>query len=322
MSPAERFPRLLLMLAALCVGALPAAGQPRLERVSGTVTNDRGEPVAGATVVAENREATPHMFMSATDGSGTFVIVGMQRGTWNFSVSAPGYLLSTRQAKINRESSGPSVKLVLKRGLGAAEGPAMVTPLTGVDITKLQTALQNADTLLAAGQYDQAIAAYRDIQRKLPVLTLVNLQIGNALRMKKDYDRAVEAYRQALVANPDHELTMEAIGALEVERGRLDAAEEVLSASARRPQPGRGTLCGLGDVKAAKGERDAAESWYRKCAAADPAWVKPVLRLGLLSAERQDVDSAVNFLEQAIRMAPGSPEAAQAGRVLREIKKR
>ena len=40
---------------------------------------------------------------------------------------------------------------------------------------------------MAAQKYDDAIAAYNAILTKVPALTMINMQIGRALRGKKDY---------------------------------------------------------------------------------------------------------------------------------------
>lgn len=321
--PGTRFSPVLLALAALCAAPAPLAAQAPIAPVSGVVRNEQGEAIPGAAVVAENGRATPHMFTATTDGRGTFALVGLQPGVWNFSASAPGYLLAQAQLHMSRGGTPKRVELVLRNGpWGPRAAREREDVLDRVDVFRLQTAVRNADTLLGAGQYDQAIAAYQDVLRRLPALTLINLQIGNAWRMKKDYDRAVAAYRVVLATEPDEESAMEALGATELERGRLDAAEEILATSAHRPKPRRSTLCTLGDVKAAQGQPEAAADWYRKASAADPAWVKPVLKLGLLASDARDQATAVGLLERVVRMAPDSPEAAAATRALDELKKR
>lgn len=331
------FFRLLAMLAVLCAAGPAGAAQPPANGLSGVVRSERGEALPGAMVVAENREATPHMFTTTTDQAGTFVFVGVQPGRWNVSASAAGYLLSQQVVQVSR-GRGRAVTLTLKKGLwtvpdsdreptpdkGGSRGEDVKNPsgLTGVNLSRLQTSLRNADTLLAARQYDQAIAAYQDVLKQAPALTLVNLQIAEAWRMKKDYDRAIDSCRAVLATDAGNSDAMEAIGLVELERGRPDAAEEMLAAALRHGARGRSTLCALGDVKAAQGQLDDAAEWYRKSSAADPGWSTPILKLGLLAARREDREAAISFLEKVIRMAPDSQDAADAARALRELKNR
>ena len=91
--------RLKLSLAALVVvllGALPAFAQTG--RVGGVVKDDKGQPLKGATVVAENPAASPPSFSATTDDKGRFSIIGLRAGTWKLTsdsaVRPPNFLLS------------------------------------------------------------------------------------------------------------------------------------------------------------------------------------------------------------------------------------
>ena len=70
--------------------------------------------------------------------------------------------------------------------------------MAGVDVKLVTSQLAAAAVMFDEGRYDQAITAYRDIRTKVPSLTLVNLQLGNAYLMKKSYPEAEAACRAAL----------------------------------------------------------------------------------------------------------------------------
>ena len=72
---------------ALVVSALPAAAQTG--RVGGTVKDQAGQPIKGATVVAENPNASPPSFTATTDDRGRFSIIGLRSGNWKITASAP-----------------------------------------------------------------------------------------------------------------------------------------------------------------------------------------------------------------------------------------
>ena len=74
---------------ALVVSALPAAAQTG--RVGGTVKDQAGQPIKGATVVAENPNASPSSFTATTDDRGRFSIIGLRSGNWKITASAPGF---------------------------------------------------------------------------------------------------------------------------------------------------------------------------------------------------------------------------------------
>jgi Tfp pilus assembly protein PilF len=319
-----RLPTLrLLLLAAMavcCALAAPADAQSRIERVPGIVRNEDGQAVPGATVVAENARAEPHLFATTTDGEGSFVFTGLAAGAWTISVKAAGYVPGQATMLLSRGSSVPIIELVLRRAPWRPPPPLGGGRLEGVDVFRLTTALQNADTLMRAGQYDEAIAAYREVLAQAPALTRANLAIGDAFRAMKDLEQAAAAYGDALASEPGNEMAVLGLAAIAVDRGAPEQADRLLTEAAARPKAGREVFCALGDVKLRRQQVVAASEWYARAASADPTWAVPPLKLGALAASRGDA-AAVGYLETAIRLAPGSPEAAEAARLLAELRK-
>src|SRR5918997_3538614 len=84
--------------AALIVSALPAAAQTG--RVGGTIKDNNGQPIKGATVVAENPASSPSSFTATTDDRGRFSIIGLRSGNWKITASAPGFQPSAGQVPI------------------------------------------------------------------------------------------------------------------------------------------------------------------------------------------------------------------------------
>jgi tetratricopeptide (TPR) repeat protein len=303
-------------LLALCLVAVAGLVRAQTARVTGTVRDAGGQPIRGATIKAENAAATPDNFTATTDDKGKFSITGLQKGTWSLTVSAPGYQPSQGKAEISALASNPVIEVRLFKAYG---GPPL--PLDGVNTRELQGQLDAAEALLNARQYDQAIAAYQGVLAKVPSLTLVNLQIGNAYRLKKDYDRALAAYEQVLKADPANERARIGIGITNLEKGDLQEADETLSALAGEPRAAREAFYYLGEVKRARGRLGEAAAWYQKAADADPAWPKPYLRLGDISAEGGDGTAALGYYEKVVALAPASSEAAAAKTAIGRIRK-
>ena len=146
------FVRAVLAVAIGLLLSMPAAAQ--LGRVNGTVRNEDGQPLKGATVVAENAEATPSSFTAVTNEKGQFMMIGLWRGTWRFTASAPGFVALAGYGRIQTIGSNPPVEFRLVRA--AARRPAGV--LAGVNAGEAQAALAGADALMDEGKYDEAIA--------------------------------------------------------------------------------------------------------------------------------------------------------------------
>jgi Tfp pilus assembly protein PilF len=301
--------------AALIVSALPAAAQTG--RVGGTVKDQNGQPIKGATIVAENPQSSPSSFTTTSDDKGRFSIIGLRSGTWKITASAPGFTPGGGSVPIRTIGApNPPVDIVL-----AAGAPGPTGALAGVDTKALQGELQKAEELMNAQQYDAAIAAYNAILEKTPALTMINLQIGRAHRMKKDYDAALATYKKMLEANPNDERAKIEIGMTNLEKGDFAAAEAALTEASQSVSASREVFYNLGEVKFAKGETDAAMEAYKRAAAMDPNWGKPLFKIGLGHLQKGDTKAAIEALEKVIAVDPNSPEAGMAKATVEQLKK-
>jgi tetratricopeptide (TPR) repeat protein len=301
--------------AALVASTLPAAAQTG--RVGGTVKDQQGQPIKGATVVAENPSSSPSSFTATTDDKGRFSIIGLRSGNWKITATAPGFAPGGGSIPVRTIGApNPPVDIVLAPG---ATGPAGA--LAGVNTKELQLELQKAEELLNQQNYDGAIAAYQAILAKTPALTMINLQIGRAYRLKKDYDSALGVYKKVLEAEPNNERAKIELGMTNLEKGDFAAAETALSEAAQSTSASREVFYNLGEVKFAKGETDEAMKWYQRAVDTDPNWGKPHFKLGLGYLQKADTKGAIAAMEKVIAVDPNSQEAAQAKALIEQLKK-
>ena len=134
----------------------------------------------------------------------------------------------------------PPVDIVLAPGAGPTGA------LAGVNTKELQGELQKAEELMNQQQYDAAIAAYNAILAKTPALTMINLQIGRAHRLKKEYDQALAIYKKALEAEPTNDRVKIEIGMTNLEKGDFAAAEAALSDAAQSVTANKEVFYALG----------------------------------------------------------------------------
>jgi tetratricopeptide (TPR) repeat protein len=305
----------IVLAAALIVSVSPAAAQTG--RIGGTVKDGQGQPIKGATVTAENPQASPSTFTATTDDKGRYSIIGLRSGTWKITASAPGFTPGGGSIPVRTIGApNPPVDIVLAPG---ATGPTGA--LAGVNTKELQGELQKAEDLLNQQQYDAAIAAYQAILTKTPALTMINMQVGRAYRMKKDYDSALGAYKKILETEPTNERAKIEIGMTNLEKGDFAAAETALAEAAQGTGASREVFYNLGEVKFAKGETDEAMKWYQRAVDTDPSWGKPLFKLGLGHLQKADTKNAIAMMEKVIAVDPNSPEAVQAKALIEQLKK-
>jgi tetratricopeptide (TPR) repeat protein len=303
------------IVVALVASALPAAAQTG--RVGGTIKDPQGQPVKGATVTAENPAASPSSFTATTDDKGRYSIIGLKTGTWKVTAVAPGFAASSGQVPVRSLGAAmPPVDFVLAPG---STGPAGA--LAGVNTKELQAELQKAMDAANAGQHDAAIAAYEAILVKTPALTMINGQIAQVKRMKKDYDGAIASYQKVLAADPNNDKSKIEIGMTYLEKGDFANAEKSLLEVASSTSASREVFYNLGEVKFAKGETDEAVKYYQRAADMDAAWGKPLFKLGLAKLQKADTAGAIELMNKVIAVDPNSPEAAQAKALIEQLKK-
>jgi tetratricopeptide (TPR) repeat protein len=274
--------RLALAVFVLCAFVSPTLAQTGL--MTGIVYDDRGEPLRGATMRAENPAAYPRTLTTTSDQRGRISLVGLRSGQWHFTVEFPGFQPSTFAMPITAASASRPPRPVIIR-MERIASLILAGPLAGVDVKLLRADLVAADEAYAKGDFDAAITAYSAALTKAPALTAIGLQLGSAYRQKNDTAKAVEAFETVL-----------------------------------KSDPANGTaLYELGDIRQSEGQLDAARDYYQKAATADPSWAKPVLQLGILASNQGQTDAAVAQLKKVLTVDPKSPEAVQAELLLQKM---
>lgn len=298
-----------------CVVLAPSTSAAQTGRATGQVKDEGGQPIKGATVQAENDQASPSSFSAVTDDRGRFAMIGLRSGIWTFTASAPGFQAQSGQARV--QLVGQSQPLAFTLAKSAGSGPSA---LAGVNTKELQSDLQSAETFMTSGQYDEAIKTYQTILAKAPTLTAINFEIGRAYRLKKDFTSAIKVYETMLEADPTDEKAKVAIGMTHLENKNLDEADKILSAAAEGMGASRDVFYNLGEVKFAKGDGDGAGRWYLRAVEYDPSWAKPFVKLGLVAINKGDMGEARQWLEKAVAADPTSEDGATAKAMLGQLK--
>jgi tetratricopeptide (TPR) repeat protein len=192
-----RFVCVLCVLAGLA--SPPAPVEAQTGRVAGTIKDDRGEPVRGAVVVADNPFGAPSTASGLSDDKGRFSILGLRGGVWTLSIRAPGFEVVKLAYRVQALRPNPPLAVTLTR---AAVTPA--GPLKDVDVASLMADLDRASRLEREGKHTEATAIYRTAARRAPSLTSLNLAIGRSCRAGGDLLCAREALATLVSLEPDN----------------------------------------------------------------------------------------------------------------------
>ena len=182
----------------LVLSAVDARAQ--IGRVAGTVTDDAGRPLKGATITAENREQSPSTFTSSSDSKGRFSVLGMRRGIWIFTIQAPGFETAAHRREVVTTRPNPSLDVQLVRGTV----PTPRGPLVGIDMKDIQRRIDAAESSDRAGDHGAALAAYRELLTRVPALTSIYLRMAAIHERMGDTTAAIAAYKQLLEVEPQN----------------------------------------------------------------------------------------------------------------------
>lgn len=271
-----------LVLALLFGTIFASRAAAQTGRLTGVVRDETGEEIRGAIVTTETTDTSAIRQTTATDERGRFFLLFTRSGVWTLTVESPGFQGVKIQVPLKIGAQTPTIEIKLDKRF---ETPEAFGALAGVDSRGLSQQLTAAAALIDAGQYDKAIAAYRDIKTRTPVLTSVSIQIGKAYIGKKSYVEAEAAFQELLKADA----------------GDADGCY------------------GMGTLREAQGRPAEAVDWYKKAAASDVLWTTPLLKLAVIARTSGDRDSALRYVTRVIELDPTSPDANQARALQKQL---
>jgi tetratricopeptide (TPR) repeat protein len=193
-----------VMRSALLLSVLFGAGsglvlaQVMVGRVAGTVRDEAGKPVPGATVTATNPEQALTV-TATTDAKGRFGMLALRRGIWVFAIAAPGYQKTSLADEVQLGSQNPPLNIKLVKSVTPQPGP-----LSNVPAADIQSQIDSAEAAVTSGDLAAAITSYRELLSKVPALTAAYLRVGALLEQKGDTAAALETYRELVRLEPDN----------------------------------------------------------------------------------------------------------------------
>ena len=197
------FFRPLLAVVLLALMAAPALAQRGLVR--GKVVDEKGQPVADATVTFEAVNS-PTRREVKTDGKGEFQIVGVNAGDYKISATKKGVGDDLINFSIQENQNQP-LSFTLRAGTTskpANTGLGAVAPADAKAAAALQARAKQGVEFLNAGKDDEAIAAFTEVIATAPACTECYYNLGVGHLRKKQYPEAEAALKKAIELKADH----------------------------------------------------------------------------------------------------------------------
>jgi tetratricopeptide (TPR) repeat protein len=276
-------------------------------RIEGTVTDEAGAPITGATVKASCAERGGGTTIQS-DKKGRWVLGGIVGCNWAFEVSASGYVTKQFPIRLPGESARLApVKVTLNK---TAPGVA----------PELQEAAAKADAAYKEGRFAEARAEYeRLIALRPDVAPTAYQQIGFSYVQEKQFDKAVLALEKVLAADPAN-AQIRAIAAQAALEGRMVDKARSLLTGLDETQISADVCFNMGINFFNAGEVKDAIAYFTKTAAKDPAYVDAYYRRALAYLGQGQLAEAKADFQKVVELQPDGEMATMSKKALEQLK--
>jgi Flp pilus assembly protein TadD len=287
---------LIIMLVA-AAGSIEA--QMGTGRVAGTVKDTEGNAIEGAKIVAE-MTGSDFSLEATSDNKGRWAVIGFRKGSYSFTVSAPGHVPQQFNTSVSGLGKNPSLNVVLEKmsmGQAFSSGPAAEL-------------LNEANQLYDQKSYTEAIAKYEEVMVEFPTLYQIHLNMGNCYRDLGDTEKALAEYNIVLEQEPTHTGALVNLGDAMVRSGDLDEAVSYFEKAIEYAPEDEVLPFNVAEIYFDQGNVQKAIEYYERSATVKPDWPEPYLKVGYAYINMAQMDKAAEAFQKVLDVAP--PESAQA----------
>ena len=172
--------------------AVPVAGQSRGDaRLNGKVVDEQGQPVEGVVVKAQMVGQT-EILSGTSDKKGEWRINGLANGEWKVELSKPELETTMEMVEV-RGNRAPNLNVTLKKAAPKVDPRA-----------ELDAELQRAATLAQSGKIPEARKIYEDVLAKYPQIYQLEGFIARTYAAENNFPKALEHLKINLDKEPDN----------------------------------------------------------------------------------------------------------------------
>ena len=315
----------LAILVALVPVALLAVSQAR---INGTVTDQSGAPIEGATITVTTPSLTNFKLTFKTDKGGKWgTILNDATLPYHVKVEKEGFLsyeadekiaigdIFLLQVKLSPGTAAPA-------GGGAAKGGAApAAPAAPSGNEQAIQAFNSGVESLNAGDKAAAETHFLEATKKNPDLPNAWQALTQLSYDKKDWAKTIEYGRRATDLDPSMANLYGMMEQAAKQSGDTKSAAE-FGAKFREanPEAGAGEAYNVGVAAYNKGKMKEAEASLAKAVEAKPDWAEAHYLLGMAAFNQNKKDMAKEHLSKYLELAPTGKEAATVKEILPLLK--
>lgn len=280
-------------------------------RLSGKVVDEQGQPVEGVLVKAQMSGQTEVM-TGRTDKKGEWRINGLANGDWKVELSKAELETASEMVEI-RANRAPAMNVTLKKAAARVDPTA-----------EINAELQRAATIAQGGKIPEARKIYEDLLVKYPTVFQLEGFIARTYAAENNIPKALEHLKINMDKQPPGpELTELKMfhAELLMESGDKAGAKAILDSvdMTQVKDPYTYINQAIGLINDKKGQE--AVDLLTKLMAQFPTANELYYYRGRAYVVTEKLDEAKADLEKFVTLAPTAKEAADAKKILEQLKK-
>ena len=274
-------------------------------RQTGYVVNEKGDPIANATIKLEF-EKGGLKDQTVTNAKGEWGFISLGTGNIVLTASADGYLDGNAQARVQQLEQNPPVKIILHED---KERKARVKD----EASMLE--LEHGNQLYNERKFDEALVIFQKFAEINPNVFQIYFNIGDVYREKGEFDKANEQYMIAQTkAKEKADVVMQAkalasFGEIFLRQEKMKEAQEYFTQSIALNPKDEILAYNVAEIFFGRNQIDDAIKYYLLAIQIKPEWSEPYLKLGYAYLNKGDMVKAVEYLKQFLTRDPESTQA-------------
>jgi len=274
-------------------------------RLTGWVLNEKGDPIANATIKLEfEKGGLKDETTSNAKGEWSFISLGT--GNVMLTAAAEGYIDGVGQAYVQQLEKNPPVKLVLRED---KEKKARVKD----EASMLE--LERGNQLFNERKFDEALEIFNKFAEVNPSVYQIYFNIGDTYREKGEFDKANEQYAIAQAkAKEKADIVMQAkalaaFGEVCLRQEKFKEAGDYFTQSIALNPKDEILAYNVAEIFFGRNQTDKAIEYYKLATQIKPEWSEPYLKMGYAYLNKGDMKLAIDSLNEFLKHDPESPQA-------------
>ncbi len=305
--------------------ALPAMAQNRI--VKGKITDDKGQPIIGASIVIQATDSKVRTYTTKTDKKGSYIYMGLPAGEYYIIARAQGFSPNYAPAK-------PTIQQETVIDLALTPGPDQKLPfeMTQQELEQIKKEAEKAEKRKAVSaevqaQFDaglqlaqqgkdlEAIEEFKKALAKDPEQTNIMGNMAESYsKLGKDAE-ALEIYQKAIATKPNDAALYTNMGVILSKMGKNAESQEAFKkAAALNPAASAQNFYNIGATLVNNGRTAEAADAFKQAIAADANFAEAYYQLGMcLSGKPDTMPDAIKALQKYIQIGqkPDQVEVAK-----------